>query len=157
MTLDVLKLGPRVGQMGRVLLDRGERYPRWVAHARRQLRALAPDWEGLAEVARAASTRLATPREKLDVRYKVEEAPHAYRVIATDGSQIEPDRHGIADYYLLNVGWAVIEYGPEPAAELDSQPTLHFEPEDLYIVHGDRRAWRSGAGRGPARAGGPRR
>ena len=139
MTLDMLKLGSRVGLMGRAMLDRGARYPRWVAHARRQLRDLAPDWEGLAEVAHGANIRLATPREQLNIRYTLAEPPHAYRVIATDGSQIEPDRHGIADYYVLNVGWAVIEYGPAPAAELASEPSLHFEPEDLYIVHDDRR------------------
>lgn len=139
MTLDMLKLGPRVGLMGRSLLDRGARYPQWVAHARRQLRELARDWEGLGEVARGANKRLATPLERLDLRYGVVEPPHAYRVISTDGSQIEPDRHGIADYYLLNVGWAVIEYGTEPRAELASEPSLHFEPEDLYITYEERR------------------
>jgi hypothetical protein len=139
MTLDMLKLGAGVSQMGRSLLERGVRYPDWVAHARRQLRALAPDWEGLAEVARGATNRLATPRERMDLRYGMQEVPHAYRAIATDGSQIEPDRHGIADYYVLNVGWAVIEYGHAPAADLASEPSLYHEPEDLYIVHGDRR------------------
>ncbi|MDP8922744.1 MAG: DNA double-strand break repair nuclease NurA, partial [Chloroflexota bacterium] len=139
MTLDMLKLGPRVGLMGRALLDRGARYPQWVAHARRQLRELARDWEGLGEVARGANKRLATPLERLDLRYRLIDPPHAYRVVATDGSQIEPDRHGIADYYVLNVGWAVIEYGPAPGAELASEPSLHFEPEDLYITYGDRR------------------
>ena len=139
MTLDMLKLGPRVGLMGRALLDRGAKYPHWVAHGRRQLRELARDWEGLGEVARGANKRLATPLERLDLCYGLVEPPHAYRVVATDGSQIEPDRHGIADYYLLNVGWAVIEYGAAPTAELASEPSLHFEPEDLYITYEERR------------------
>ena len=139
MTLDMLKLGPRVGLMGRAMLDRGARYPQWVAHTRRQLHKLARDWEGLGEVARGANVRLATPRERLDLRYGLVEPPNAYRVIATDGSQIETDRHGVADYYVLNVGWALIEYGAAPAAELASQPSLYFEPTDLYIVHEDRR------------------
>ena len=139
MTLDMLKLGSRVGLMGQAMLDRGARHPRWVAHGRRMLRALAPAWEGLAEVAHGANIRLATPREPLDLRYGLAEPPAAYRVIATDGSQIETQRHGIADYYVLNVGWARIEYGAEPEAELASEPSLYFEPRDLYIVHDDRR------------------
>jgi hypothetical protein len=61
-------------------------------------------------------------------------------VIATDGSQIEPDRHGLAEYFLINVGWAQIQYGETPAAELSSEPRLSFEPTELFIRDGEGRA-----------------
>jgi len=139
MTLDLVKLSTHVKSMGNTLQDRGIRYPGWVAHGRRQLRALSRDWQELKAVASQSNRRLATPLGPLDKRRALPDLPHAYRTIATDGSQIEPDRHGNADYYLLNVGWAVIQYGIGAAAELASEASLYFEPEDLYIVHGERR------------------
>jgi hypothetical protein len=60
-------------------------------------------------------------------------------VIATDGSQIEPDRHGPAEFFLLNVGWAVVRYGADPFAELSSEPTLYFGPDQTNIVRDGRR------------------
>ena len=139
MTLDVLKVGPQLTRMGESLREQGVRYPLRLAHARQMLASRAEDWAALGEVAQSAQRRLATPLERLDARYPLPVLPRDHRVIATDGSQIEPDRHGIADYYLLNVGWAVIVYGDEPRAELASEPSLYFERDDLYIVHGDRR------------------
>ena len=82
--------------------------------------------------------RLPRPLEPLDVRVSVGPAPTDHVVIATDGSQIEPDRHGVADFFLLNVGWAVVRYGSAPFAELSSEPSLFYRTEDTYISHEDR-------------------
>src|SRR5439155_6106759 len=65
--------------------------------------------------------------------------PRDYRVIATDGSQIEPDRHGPSEYYLINIGWAMLRYGDRPDAELASEPSLAYELEDLFIMDEDQR------------------
>ena len=139
MTLDVLKVGPQVGRMGRALAERAGRYPGRLARARKVLLERAADWRALGAIAAESKRRLATPLERLDARHPLPQLPRDHRVIATDGSQIEPDRHGMADYYLLNVGWAAIAYGRHPSAELASEPRLYFEPDELFIVEGDRR------------------
>ena len=139
MTLDMLKVGPQVARLGAALGAQGVRYPRRLAQARRILEEQADRWGELAHVAAGAQRRLATPLERLDARSGPGPLPRDHRVIATDGSQIEPDRHGIAEYYLLNVGWAVVTYGSRPAAELASEPRLYFERDDLFIVEGRRR------------------
>ena len=139
MTLDLLKVSPQVAEMARdVALRYRLRGPR-LEQARTVLKALAPDWDQLEAVARGSQRRLARPLERLDARHSVLPPPHDYIVLATDGSQIEPDRHGPADFFLLNVGWAVVRYGTEPFAELASEPALFFRPEDIYITQGERR------------------
>ena len=50
-----------------------------------------------------------------------------YTVIATDGSQLAPDYHHIAPWYVINSGCAVFRYGAPLGRErcrLSSQPTL---------------------------------
>lgn len=138
MTLDLLKVGPQAAQMAHYSAERYRQFGSRLDEARAILRREAPHWEDLGKVAARSRRRLPRPLEPLDVRASVAPAPRDYVVIATDGSQIEPDRHGAADFFLLNVGWAVVRYGAEPFAELASEPTLYFEPKDLYISHGDR-------------------
>ncbi len=139
MTLDMLKVSPRGAAMADSLAVRFGQRPHRLAEARRILTAQAGNWEALAVVAAASKRRLARPLEALDARYTAPDLPRDHVVIATDGSQIEPDRHGPADFFLLNVGWAVVRYGADPFAELTSEPTLYFEPDDTFISHGARR------------------
>jgi hypothetical protein len=56
--------------------------------------------------------------------------------MATDGSEIDPDRHGgSGDFYLINVGHVRIPYGqPLREVELGSVSRLGYTDEDLFIV-----------------------
>ena len=50
-----------------------------------------------------------------------------YTVIATDGSQVAPDYHHVAPWYLINTGCAIFRYGPpvcRARSRLASFPTL---------------------------------
>ena len=58
--------------------------------------------------------------------------PPRANVIAADGSQIYPDRHGVALYYLINVGSIVFRHGRPEAPSTDSQPQVFYEDADLY-------------------------
>ncbi len=139
MTLDMLKVSRQVADMARDMAHRFRlRGPR-LAEAQALLDARADDWEALVAVAEAASRRLPRPLEPLNVRRVTTAPPLNHVVIATDGSQIEPDRHSGGDFFLLNVGWAVVRYGADPFAELTSEPSLFFRPEEVYITHGQRR------------------
>lgn len=65
--------------------------------------------------------------------------PHeSFSVVATDGSSIPPDRHSPLRFYVINTGHAILAYGSQPAAELDSHAQLYFEDKDLYIAPGQR-------------------
>lgn len=58
-------------------------------------------------------------------------------VIATDGSQIDVDSHGLVHCYLINIGWAAIAYGQRPAAWLASAPVVHYDDQELFAVSED--------------------
>ena len=109
MTLDLLKVGPRVAEMARDADDRDGWHRARLAEAREILGRLAGRWQELAEIAAdTADRRLPKPLEPLDTHLRGPDAPANHVVIATDGSQIEPDRHGVGDYFLINIGWAVV-------------------------------------------------
>jgi hypothetical protein len=48
-------------------------------------------------------------------------------VLASDGSTIEPDRHGAVYCYLINVGLVAIHYGARPNAMLTAEPHLGYK------------------------------
>jgi hypothetical protein len=66
--------------------------------------------------------------------------PRVFILIAADGSQIFPDRHGIASYYLLNTGAIVLRAGTGEAPTVSSVPEIFFEDADLYDEEGRMRS-----------------
>jgi len=56
--------------------------------------------------------------------------PHI--VLATDGSQIAPNRHEIAYCYLINIGRVAIYYNSGIYPLLDNIPEVFYKTEDLY-------------------------
>ncbi len=105
------------------------------------LLAQAADFSRLDGKVRASRTpwSLAGLVEPLDGRYSLPPPLPSYTVAASDGSQIEPDRHGNVLYHLINVGWAVIRYGDRPNANIASEPVLYYQDEHLYMVTEGRR------------------
>ncbi len=69
----------------------------------------------------------------LDLHYEPPALPADFTVIATDGSHIDVDRHRAARCYLINIGSAVLNYGTNPDAFLDSLPSLYASEEELVI------------------------
>lgn len=118
--------------------QRPERLDR-LRRARETFHDLSEAWERLAEQARRADRSAAAPLEPLNTRTERQKAPPSYEVLATDGSTIEPDRHGPAMCALVNIGRVRIRYGESPFAELDAQPTLYHRPDDLYVEQSGRR------------------
>jgi hypothetical protein len=64
--------------------------------------------------------------------------PHQnkFKVIATDGSQIYPDRHGPAYYYLINVGLFSLEHGSGSPPEVSNLVKMYFTEDELYNEFG---------------------
>ncbi|MBX5489690.1 MAG: DNA double-strand break repair nuclease NurA [Chloroflexi bacterium] len=135
MTLDLGQLGAQIRALGAHLAGDQDRYQERLAEARALLAAASA-----AELTAAGEGGAALPREEPRHRAPCPPLPAVYTALAADGSQIEPDRHAPALWYLLNIGAAAIEYGDAPRAVLTSTPTLYYRREDLYLTQGSREA-----------------
>lgn len=87
-------------------------------------------------LAARTSWLVAEPLEDLGA-YDVEPVT-GYRVVASDGSQILPDRHDHLPCYLVNVGSVDISYA-HPRARLSSRPAVYWAPEDVFPLFGGMR------------------
>src|SRR5215217_5340484 len=97
-------------------------------------------WAQAADLSReTAAWLLARPIEPLNATYDLPPRPDEYALVATDGSQIDVERHGMAACYVINIGRVFLRYGARPAAKLSSRPSLYFREEDLYLSDGVRR------------------
>jgi hypothetical protein len=117
------------------LAEQAERLP----VARAILNDIAVADDALRRKIRAAGNRWAgaIPTDQ-DVHRPYPLPPHPARanVLAADGSQIYPDRHGVALYYLVNVGSLSFRHGSGEAPITQSQPQVFFEDADLYDEDG---------------------
>lgn len=66
-------------------------------------------------------------------RFPLPDLPHTYGIVATDGSYIQPDRHGPARYYLLNTSVVALGYGKPPVASISATPVVYHQPDDLIV------------------------
>ena len=136
-----LKLGPISQQMdGMVqrITDLRPEQEQFIALAQALLRSVDPDaLRQKLDAQRSQRRRIpwlvATPRGSLCGSASAPPLPSDYRVIGTDASSMPPDRHSSVRYYVLNVGYAAIQYGSLPHATLDSRSQLCFRDEELYL------------------------
>jgi hypothetical protein len=136
MPLDLLELSTQVRQMGELLAERRVDEQRRLRLLDDMLAEYCDRWEELAELAETVQERVAVPTGPLDERVPPPDRPEAYTAMATDGAEIDPDRHGgSGDVYLINVGRVRIPYGqPAREVELRSVSSLGYTEEDLFIV-----------------------
>lgn len=106
-----------------------------VERARLLLRETDPD--ALRAKIKGAKTSwlLAWPPNTLSGAYPAPEPPVNFSVAATDGSYISPDRHIPARFVVINIGSALLTYGHDPLARLDSKSYFYFQDEELRIPH----------------------
>ena len=81
---------------------------------------------------------VAEPTGTLSGAFPSPAPPDDFSVVAADGSSIPPDRHSPVRFYVINTGHAVLTYGRNPDANLDSEGRLYFEDTDLYLAFGGR-------------------
>jgi NurA domain len=136
MPLDLLELSTQVRQMGELLAHRRADEQRRLRLLDGMLAEYRDRWQELAELAETVHERVAVPTGPLDERIPPPARPATYTAMATDGAEIDPDRHGgSGEFYLINVGRVRIPYGqPERDVELSSVSTLGYKDDELYIV-----------------------
>lgn len=76
------------------------------------------------------SARPLDETEALDTAVDPPPPPPQATLIATDGSQIMPDRHAAYLYYLINIGGIVYHHGASRAPEIFALPKLVYPGED---------------------------
>jgi hypothetical protein len=129
--LELNQLTGQVQAMSQDFAARQHKYADLVALAIRWLAQCADQGEPLRHPARAVRAAIPTG-EPLDAHYPAPNVPERLTVIAADGSQIQPDPHGVALYYLINVGSLVYRHGSGEAPAAYSQPTLGYTDADVY-------------------------
>ncbi|MFB6247077.1 MAG: DNA double-strand break repair nuclease NurA [Salinibacter sp.] len=99
--------------------------------ARAALQACADPWTDLQAAVEAAEPRrlVAALRERPTTVAAAPERPSPVTVVATDGSQIYPDRHVDPMFFLLNVSRVGFQYGTREAPLLETTPRLRFEDD----------------------------
>ncbi|HEY0601344.1 MAG TPA: DNA double-strand break repair nuclease NurA [Herpetosiphonaceae bacterium] len=154
MTLDMLALGGQIRSMSGALRDELTALPARIARARELLAEEAAEWEYWRDVVEeqsgTAAWLTAQPLERYDAVYDLPACPASYVVAASDGSQLDIDHHGVAACYVINIGTAVLQYGPDACFRAQSQPTLGYRDEDL-VIH-DPQSGRDYAKEGPVLA-----
>jgi hypothetical protein len=108
--------------------DRENRREAQEERARTLLRACHEHWRQVQAAAKAAQPRrlVAEMREPPAATHPAPERPTPITVVATDGSQIYPDRHLEPPFFLLNISQVAFQYGTTEKAHLDATPSLHF-------------------------------
>jgi hypothetical protein len=136
MPLDLLDLSSQVRRMGEQLARRRADEQQRLELLDAMLAEHRDRWEDLAELAESVQERVAVPTGPLDERVPSHPRPSAYTAMATDGAEIDPDRHGgSGEFYLINVGRVRIPYAqPDREVELRSTSTLGYTDEQLFIV-----------------------
>lgn len=138
MALELNKLTDQVEAMGRALARRQREENARIAEARRLLQEYGDVTGELLDkiaVARArdAWRRGAVPLAgRLDLRLMPMHPARPATLIAADGSQVYPDRHGLAPYFLVNTGSIILRQGSGEAPSVSSTPEIFFETGDLY-------------------------
>lgn len=145
MALELSKVIGQIHQMGQELAARARQERTLSPTARDWLRRFAHRQEELRQIAASEEgrrVRCASPGdEPLDMTRPAPTMPDHITLVAADGSQIYPDRHGIALYYVINIGTIVFRHGSQRAPEVATNPRLFYTDDQVFpggeLVSGD--------------------
>lgn len=140
MSLDFTALLPELEDMGEHIARQRDARERLLPVAQRTLqRAASIDPDLMHAKILAAGDRwpgaLPGPESIAD-HFAPSTLPASYSVIGADGSQVYPDRHAEALFYLVNIGGIRVTYGSDAPPSVFSRPTLAFTPEQLHLQGG---------------------
>jgi len=106
-----------------------------------ELKSFAQRWEDILSKVKSSKTSwlVALPTGRLDQKLEALSTKRPLTVMASDGSQIFPDRHEVALCYLINIGLVALHYGTGEPPIMQSHPLLYYREEDLYEQWGGRK------------------
>ena len=148
MAIDFQQVREQVKALGKTAVQRAEELERLRQQAFELLEEHAEEASRLLErverIARAydvnlrcaiPAANLGTPPEALNFRGLLPAISGPATLLAADGSQINPDRHGPVNYSLVNVGAIQARLGLPEAPEVSVTSRLLFD-EELYTPEG---------------------
>ena len=141
MTLELNQVSSQVKAMGRRLQAQRPEQVAALDQARALLRQFSTELDALHDRINRAETAQEGQRfgwvgagpttEALAEAYPRPTCPEPLTVIASDGSQILPDQHAIAPYFLINVGSITYRHGSNRKPDTyNPAPVLNYEPFD---------------------------
>lgn len=141
MSLNYQQLQSQVRSLGKRAVVREKELNEKRSQARDYLQDHAQHYDRLrSKVERAAdidpTLRCARPaNEALTARVPAPPLPQRLRILAADGSQINPDPHAAVQYYLINIGgiWLDLHRDHPPQTMIETR--LRFE-DDVYTPFG---------------------
>lgn len=137
MSLDMEKTVGQIGEMVELLKGGEEEWGRRLGTALATLQESGSDLASLQRKLTEADGHVtwlvAGVNEAPNARYPAPELPSDYTVLATDGSDMDVDRHGAASCYLINIGSVALRYGINPGAVLRSEPRLYADEKDMVL------------------------
>jgi hypothetical protein len=142
MAIDFQQVYQKIQAIGATAQQRKKTLEERRKHARFLLNLQADNLEGLrrkVEAAKAAdpAIRCAFPlNEWLDFHTPPPAAPLNAVLIAADGSQINPDRHGAVQFGLINVGAIVLRLASGATPQIFTDSQLLFD-EELFTKSGN--------------------
>ncbi len=140
MTLKLSQIMPQVEAMGQGLAEHKQAKQALLQILRALLHQYTTEFEALAQLVRQAekvqeSVRFnwlgAAPTDEAIAEYYPPPPTEVVTVIASDGSQIHPDRHGMALYYVVNLGAIIYQHGSNQQPETQTQGDLYFGEQVL--------------------------
>ncbi|MCB9419589.1 MAG: DNA double-strand break repair nuclease NurA [Ardenticatenaceae bacterium] len=136
MTLELEKITDKIDSMAQSAAQRLQKRQDFTEDLLLVLEQYASDWvaieaaldhaQSLADPKHYRSARPFTHTDPLNAAIDPPTLPSQATIIATDGSQIMPDRHAAHLYYLLNVGGIIYYHGGSRTPDQFTEPELHF-------------------------------
>lgn len=140
MSLDLQQVLPQVDRLGRETARRADELMARLPAASQLLdQAASLDPDELRRRLSAAPPSLSPARpseEPLDLTVGLPDHPPRLRLVAADGSQVYPDRHGAAFFYLINVGSLALAHGSGQPPQATTQTRLYFDDNDVNDSRG---------------------
>ncbi|MEP7287969.1 MAG: DNA double-strand break repair nuclease NurA [Chloroflexota bacterium] len=136
MSLEFEKIVPQVQQMGATVADRSVTIAEQTRNAGQLLMAM-DDLDAIwAQILLArekdAGFRGAAPTdEPINQPIPLPDCPELATILASDGSQVYPDAHGAALYWLTNIAIFVYPHGTDGLPECLTEPRLYYEDKDI--------------------------
>ncbi len=137
--LDLNKIAPQIDSMVAQLKTGAKERQEHLQNALSALCKHNDDFENLKRKIAASKTTwlVAGLVDGLSQHYAAPPLPREFTVMATDGSNIDVDRHRSTRCFLINIGSVSLHYGASPNATLDSLPHLYSGEEDMVITPGE--------------------
>lgn len=136
MALDFAQVVPQLQRLLPTIRDTQQERDDAQKEVWRRLQGEKFPWEALSArlEERRSLLSFVVPAELMEDPKAVYQLPAApdYCVVATDGSQIELDRHSPVPCYLINLGQVVLQYGKKPRARLSGQPRVFLRAAPGY-------------------------